>query len=82
MNFTNQQNCESNTTSINGCKCDYLYFSERPYDGDLYGQTVCSNKQPICYSSQTRSVSIVFFYRTNHTNDIFKLNYISESKFN
>lgn len=80
MNFTNQQNCESNTTEENGCKCDYLFFSERPYDGNMFGQTVCGNKQSLFYSSQTRSISIVFFYRINHLNDVFKLSYVSQSK--
>lgn len=78
--------CSNPTTdaaSSSDCQCDHLFLYEPPYDASQMGQQFCAkdtNHLHQVYISQTRSLIIKYFYRTNHTGDVFKLDYISERR--
>lgn len=73
MNFT--KNCYPvDDSEVISCKCDYLHFSEPPYEA--FGKYICGQMNH--YTTRTRTLSIKYFYRSNHRN-VFLLTYISES---
>lgn len=70
------QSCPSKNKG--DCNCDFLWLSEPPYDKNLYSTKICGKETE--YRSKTRSLSIQFMYKNNHTN-AFYIKYISESKY-
>ncbi|XP_053687164.1 uncharacterized protein LOC128736701 [Sabethes cyaneus] len=57
------------------CRCDYLEFSEPPYELDQSGRRNCGDD--VMYQSQTRSVLIRFIHWNNHSH-AFTLEYVAE----
>ncbi|XP_058836488.1 uncharacterized protein LOC131693035 isoform X2 [Topomyia yanbarensis] len=57
------------------CRCDYLEFSEPPFEEDQSRRRNCGND--VIYQSQTRSVLIKFIHWNNHTH-AFTLEYVAE----
>uniref|UniRef100_A0A1Q3FZT1 CUB domain-containing protein n=1 Tax=Culex tarsalis TaxID=7177 RepID=A0A1Q3FZT1_CULTA len=57
------------------CRCDYLEFSEPPFDVDQSGRRNCGHD--VVYQTQTRSVLIRFLYWGNHSH-AFTLEYVAE----
>ncbi|XP_055630160.1 uncharacterized protein LOC129770972 isoform X2 [Toxorhynchites rutilus septentrionalis] len=57
------------------CRCDYLEFSEPPFDVEQSGRRNCG--RDVVYQTQTRSVLIRFLYWNNHTH-AFTLEYVAE----
>uniref|UniRef100_A0A182JS96 CUB domain-containing protein n=1 Tax=Anopheles christyi TaxID=43041 RepID=A0A182JS96_9DIPT len=58
------------------CRCDYLEFTEPPFDSTEYtGRRNCGHD--VIYQTQTRSVLIKFVYWSNHSH-AFTLDYVAE----
>lgn len=57
------------------CRCDYLEFSEPPFDVEQSGRRNCGHD--VVYQTQTRSVQIKFLYWSNHSH-AFTLEYVAE----
>ncbi|XP_062540413.1 uncharacterized protein LOC134208662 [Armigeres subalbatus] len=57
------------------CRCDYLEFSEPPFDVEQTGRRNCGHD--VVYQTQTRSVLIRFIYWSNHSH-AFTLDYVAE----
>ncbi|XP_029726697.2 uncharacterized protein LOC109418923 [Aedes albopictus] len=57
------------------CRCDYLEFSEPPFDVEQSGRRNCGHD--VVYQTQTRSVLIRFIYWSNHSH-AFTLDYVAE----
>ncbi|XP_055538591.1 uncharacterized protein LOC129726052 isoform X2 [Wyeomyia smithii] len=57
------------------CRCDYLEFSEPPFELDQSGRRNCGND--VIYQSQTRSALIRFIHWNNHSH-AFTLEYVAE----
>ncbi|XP_055611974.1 uncharacterized protein LOC129758495 isoform X2 [Uranotaenia lowii] len=57
------------------CRCDYLEFSEPPFDLEQSGRRNCG--QDVVYQTQTRSVMIRFLHWNNHSH-AFTLEYVAE----
>ncbi|XP_058462956.1 uncharacterized protein LOC131437553 isoform X2 [Malaya genurostris] len=57
------------------CRCDYLEFSEPPFENDQSKRRNCGNE--VIYQTQTRSVLIKFIHWNNHSH-AFTLEYVAE----
>lgn len=57
------------------CRCDYLEFSEPPFDVEQTARRNCGHD--VVYQTQTRSVLIRFLYWGNHSH-AFTLDYVAE----
>lgn len=78
--FSSYSNFPTKCASLHNelpCRCDYLEFSEPPFDVDQSGRRNCGHD--VVYQTQTRSVLIRFLYWGNHSH-AFTLEYVAESK--
>ncbi|XP_065079814.1 uncharacterized protein Culd isoform X3 [Ochlerotatus camptorhynchus] len=57
------------------CRCDYLEFSEPPFEVEQSGRRSCGHD--VVYQTQTRSVLIKFLHWSNHSH-AFTLEYVAE----
>lgn len=57
------------------CRCDYLEFSEPPFEVEQSGRRNCGHD--VVYQTQTRTVLIKFLHWSNHSH-AFTLEYVAE----
>lgn len=60
------------------CPCEYILFSEPPYEQDISGQEYCGEGKT--YRSKTRTLNLKLVYRAASSH-VFSLQYFSESEF-
>lgn len=60
------------------CSCEYILFSEPPYEQDISGQEYCGEGKT--YRSKTRTLNLKLVYRATSSH-VFSLQYFSESKY-
>ncbi|XP_035793857.1 uncharacterized protein LOC118467456 isoform X2 [Anopheles albimanus] len=76
LSYSNFPNKCSTVYNEPPCRCDYLEFTEPPFDAAEYtGRRNCGHD--VVYQTQTRSVMIKFVYWSNHSH-AFTLDYVAE----
>lgn len=73
-----EDNNHQNYMKYKKCPCEYILFSEPPYEQDISGQEYCGEGKT--YRSKTRTLNLKLVYRAASSH-VFSLQYFSERKF-
>lgn len=70
-----EDNNRQNYMKFKKCPCEYILFSEPPYEQDISGQEYCGDGKS--YRSKTRTLNLKLVYRAASSH-VFSLQYFSE----